>query len=176
MLSGPSFRSAFVFSINPLIFCSFSWSLTIRSPSSWLYTLACAVVQKYLLWLFRLLVLILQSTCFICTTWKREQTTEQQSHRAYEQTKSKQKQNYVTSHSTWPCVLLLDLAHRQCSGIIKGWLHCLTSESNARFLVNNILFFGSAWSGHGANPVFFNKKNKDWTFKTLTNSSPLYVR
>ena len=28
-------------------FFSFSWSLTIISPSSWLYTLACAVVQKY---------------------------------------------------------------------------------------------------------------------------------
>ena len=28
--------------------------------------------------------------------------------------------------------------------IIKGWLHCLTSESKRRFLVSNILF-GSAW-------------------------------
>ena len=24
-------------------------------------------------------------------------------------------------------------------------------------------------SGHGANPIFFNKKNKDWTFRTLAN-------
>ena len=28
--------------------------------------------------------------------------------------------------------------------IIKGWLHCLTSEAKRRFLVSNILF-GSAW-------------------------------
>ena len=89
-------------------------------------------------------VLNLQSTCFICTTWKRKQTMEQQPHRACERTKSKQKQNQVMSHSNWPRVLLFDLAHKQCNGIIKGWLHCLTSESKGRFLVNNILF-GSAW-------------------------------
>ena len=29
--------------------------------------------------------------------------------------------------------------------IIKGWLHCLTSESKGRFHVNNILIFSSAW-------------------------------
>ena len=28
---------------------------------------------------------------------------------------------------------------------LKGWLHCLTSEPKGRFLVNNILMFGSAW-------------------------------
>ena len=58
--------------------------------------------------------------------------------------KSKQKQNQVRSHSNWPCVLLFDLAHKQCNGIIKGWLHCHTSEWKGRFLVNNMLF-GSAW-------------------------------
>ena len=29
---------------------------------------------------------------------------------------------------------------KQCNGIIKGWLHCLTSESKGRFLANNILY------------------------------------
>ena len=24
-------------------------------------------------------------------------------------------------------------------------------------------------SGHGANPIFFNKENKDWTSRTLAN-------
>ena len=86
--------------------------------------------------------LISQSTCFMCTIWKRKQTTEQQLHLAFERTKSKQKQNQVTSHSNWPRVPLFKLA---CSGIIKGWLHCLTSESQGRFLVNNVLMFGSAW-------------------------------
>ena len=33
--------------------------------------------------------------------------------------KSKQKQTQVTSHSNWPCVLMFDLTHKQCSGIIK---------------------------------------------------------
>ena len=27
-------------------------------------------------------------------------------------------------------------------------------------------------SGHGANPIFFNKKNKDWTSRTLANPPP----
>ena len=45
---------------------------------------------------------------------------EQQTHSACEQTKSKQKQKQVTSHSNWPPILLLDLAHKQGSGIIKG--------------------------------------------------------
>ena len=37
------------------------------------------------------------------------------------------KQNQVTWRSSWPPVLLFDLAHKQCHGIIKEWLHCLTS-------------------------------------------------
>ena len=52
MLSGPSFRSAFVFSVNSLILSAFpltSFHLAEASLSSfsWLYTLARAVVQKY---------------------------------------------------------------------------------------------------------------------------------
>ena len=34
----------------------------------------------------------------------------------------------------------------------------------------------SMMSGHGANPIFFNKKDKDWTSGTLVNPPPLYVR
>ena len=48
-------------------------------------------------------------------------------------------------HLNWPHILLFDLAGKQCYGIIKGLLHCLTSESKRRFLVNNILTFGWAW-------------------------------
>ena len=52
MLSGPSFKSAFVFSINSLILSGFPLtSFHLAEPSlsafSWLYTLACEVVQKY---------------------------------------------------------------------------------------------------------------------------------
>ena len=51
MLSGPSFRSAFVFSINSLIFSGFpliSFRLAEASLSAllWLYTLVCAAVQN----------------------------------------------------------------------------------------------------------------------------------
>ena len=38
--------------------------------------------------------------------------------------------------SNEPRVLLLDIAHKQCNSIIKGWLHCLTSESKRRFFAN----------------------------------------
>ena len=63
---------------------------------------------------------ILQSTSFICTTWKRKQTMKKQPYRTSERTKSKQKRNKVMSHSNWPRVLLFGLAHKQCSGINKG--------------------------------------------------------
>ena len=49
--------------------------------------------------LLTFVVLIWQSTYFICTTWKRTQTIEKQPHRACKRTKSKQKRNQVTSDS-----------------------------------------------------------------------------
>ena len=57
----------------------------------------------------------------------------------------KTKTSHITSHSNWPRVLLFDLTHKLCKGIIERWFHCLTSESKRRFLVNNILMFGSVW-------------------------------
>ena len=47
MLSGPSFRSAFVFSINSLILHTSFITEALPSPFSWLYTFVCAVAQKY---------------------------------------------------------------------------------------------------------------------------------
>ena len=49
MLSRPSFRSAFIFSINALILCDLSltsFHLAEASLSAF-YTLVCAVAQKY---------------------------------------------------------------------------------------------------------------------------------
>ena len=66
-------------------------------------------------------------------------------HHAYERMKLKQKQNQISSHSNWPHILLLNLAHKQCNGIINGWTNCLTSESKGRLLINNIVMFCSAW-------------------------------
>ena len=61
-------------------------------------------------------------------------TMVQQSHRACERTKSKQKQKQSMSYLNSPRVLLFGLAHKQCNGFIKGWLHSLTSEPKGSFL------------------------------------------
>ena len=52
MLSGPSFRSAFVFSINSLILSGFPLTFFDLAEASlsaftWLYTLVCAAVENY---------------------------------------------------------------------------------------------------------------------------------
>ena len=74
MLSSTSFRSDFVFSINSLILFSFpltSFHLAETSlyAFSWLYSLVCAVVQKY--------EMSFIYNCLHCTTWKRKQTMKQ---------------------------------------------------------------------------------------------------
>ena len=105
-----------------------------------------------------------------------QQTMEKQPHRACKRKKSKQKQNQVTSQSNWPRILSFDLAHKQFNGIIKGWLHCLTSESIGKVLVNNTLIFDSAWYLVMAQIQFsLIKKNKNWISRTLvtTPSPPL---
>ena len=129
MLSRPSFRSVFVFSINSLILPGFpltSFYLAEASLStfSWLYTLMWSVVQKdheisFIYSHFKY-ILILQSICFICATWKRKQTMEQQPGRACDRTMSKEKRNQVTSHYNWPRVPWFDLVNKQCNGITKG--------------------------------------------------------
>ena len=108
--SGLSFRSAFVFNINSLIFSGFrltffafiwsksrqSWTEPALCTFSWHYILVCEVVQKYHEMLFLkkfFLVLILHSTCFIFITSKGKQTTEKQLHRAWEWTKSNKKKS-----------------------------------------------------------------------------------
>ena len=66
-------------------FFSFSGSLTfcrfillcVQLPKQ-CYEIAQTMLRNvFYLWLFIFLVLILQSACFICTTWKRKQTIEQ---------------------------------------------------------------------------------------------------
>ena len=142
-------------------FLSFSYNKKVRWGQDWaesplsticflvaLYSLVCSYKKKQenLFFFFkkkkRFLVLILQWTCFICLSWKRKQTMEQQPHRTCEWTKPNKSKKRVTSHSNWPRILLFDLTHKQCNGIIKTWLHCLTSKSKWRFLANNILL---AW-------------------------------
>ena len=154
--------------------------------------------------LFTFLVLILQSACFICTTWKREQTMEQQPHHTCERTKLIQKQNQVTSHSNWPRLLLFDLAHNQCNGIIKDgftdWrqsqkedflsvrvcssdkmilLQYLSVSLNFGACLEHHIYYINVWlsmmSSHGADPVFFNEKIKIGRPEHLLTPTP-YVR
>ena len=116
--------------------------------------------MKIIVILFAFLVLLLQSACFISTTWKRKQTMEQQQHGACERTKTKQRQSQLTSYWNWARVIFSDLAHKQCNGIIKECLSCLTSESKGIFLIKHVNASLSMMSSHVANPVFFNKKNR----------------
>ena len=105
MLLGPLFRSTFVFSINSLMLFGFLLTFHLAEASLfaflWLSTLVCAIVQKYhkffYLKLIIFLLLILQSTCFICSTWKRKQTMEQKPHRACERTKDIKMKNKTKS-------------------------------------------------------------------------------
>ena len=103
--------------------------------------------------------------------FKVKQTMEQQPYRACEWTKSKteQSKNKVTIQSNWPRVLLFDLVHKQCNSIIKGWLHYLMSELSDVRVKRKIscLYYQHDVCDHAANPIFFNKKNKDWTSRTL---------
>ena len=59
--------------------------------------------------------------------------------------------------------------------IIKGWLHCLTSESKRRFLVSNILF-GSAWCLVIAQIQFSLIKKIGRSEHLLHPPQPFYVR
>ena len=111
------------------------------------FTSLCAQLSKNITKCFlkkSFLKLILKSTYFICITWKRKQTIWNNSRTVdvNEWNQTKTKKTKVTSYSNWPRVLLIDFANKQCSGIIKGWLHCLTSESKGRFLAHDILL---AW-------------------------------
>ena len=150
MLSGFSFRLAFVFNINSLVLLGFpltSFHLAEASLSlfSWLYTLACAVIQKYHKMFF----------IYICSHFQYSFCNQpilfaqpEDINKLYYGTttalcmwtneiKTKAKPSHVTFKLT--SVQLFNLAHKQSDGIIKGWLHCLTSESKERSLVNNIL-------------------------------------
>ena len=123
------------------------------------FACSCPNISPNVLFKKVFLVLIFQSTCFIYITWKHnKQIMGQQPHRPCQWTTANKNNNKImpTSYSNWPRVLLFNLAHEQCNGIIKRWLHCLATESKLKFLAINILL---AWClVIGANTIFFNKK------------------
>ena len=133
----------------------------------------CPKISRNVLLKKLFLVLILQSTCLICIAWKRKQIIEQQPHRACDEwTKpnKNRKINKAASYSKWPRFLLFDLAHKHCSGIIKVWLRCLTSEAKGRFLADNILL---AWYLVMVQIQFsLIIEKQDWTSRILANPPP----
>ena len=155
MLSGPSFRLAFVFSINshilpgfPLTF--FDLAEASISAFSWLYTLVCAGVQKFtkcvLFTFIQFLALILQSTFLISRTWKRKQTIKQQPHRAWELHRLIWWQVPVVSASSvwWPGTLSPPI------WFIRGlvlWSFLYRSSSPEVFLRKGVLKICSKYTG-----------------------------
>ena len=101
--------SGWLFSINPLILSCFPLT-SFRLAEVLLCTFSGVHVSQkrgfkrpkisqniFYLWLLTFLVLILQSTWFICRNWKRKQSMKQELYRPCEKRKSKQKQNQMTS-------------------------------------------------------------------------------
>ena len=66
--------------------------------------------------------------------------------------KTKTKSSHFTFKFTTRSIVRL--AHRQCNGISKEWLHCMTSELKGRFPVDVWL---SMMSAHSANTIFLKK-------------------
>ena len=133
MLSGPSFRAVFLFSINSLIFSgvlltSFHLAETSLSAFSWRYILVCAVVQK-------------SNEMFFIYNYLHFEYSFSNQPVLFAQLENlnklcnKNRTVHVNEQNN-------DLAHKQCNGIIKRSLYCLTLESKRIFLVNNILMFG----------------------------------
>ena len=117
--------------------------------------------MAFVLQLFTFLVFILQSNCFIIVIrngnfpflmtmvlfaqleninkpWNNNRNVHVNERN---QNKNKTKLSHVQIDHA---LILFDLAHKLCNGIIKEWLHCLTSDSKGRFLVIIMLMFGSA--------------------------------
>ena len=93
-------------------------------------TLVCAVVQKYhemsfiynyshFWYSFCNQPVLFAKLENVSKPWNNSPTVH-----ANERNQNKNKSK-VTSYSNWPRVLLFDLAHKQCIGFIKEWLHCL---------------------------------------------------
>ena len=136
------FRLAFVFSIISLNLPGFQLTSSPLSPFSWIYTLIYAVVQnitKCLFYNYSHFNTHFATNLFYLHSLKTETRLWKNNRTVQVNKRNKNKNRTNTSHSNWPRVLRDFLAHKQCNGIIKGWLHCLMSESKGRFLANNIL-------------------------------------
>ena len=119
MLSGLSFRSAFVFSASSLILYGFPLTFFRLAEAN----LVPRAILKKLKTSF--------SSCSCSEKMRWGSSSAEAS----------------LSTFSWLYILLCpkispNVFHKQYDGIIKGWLHCLMAESKRRFLANNILL---AW-------------------------------
>ena len=144
MLSGPSFRSAFAFNINLLIFSGF--------PLACFY-----LAEAYLLFLsFTLLFVQLPKLSHFQYSFCNQPVLFAQLEKVNKfwdnnctvyvnkRSQNKCKPSHVTFKLTTGSVLRFICQTMQwLAYLIKGWLNYLTSESKGRFLVNNIVIFGS---------------------------------
>ena len=151
MLSGPSLRSAFVLSINSLILSGFPLTFYHLAEAS----LECAVIQNYqemsFFIIIHILVVILQSTCFICTTWKRKQAMEQQPNGACERTKSKQKQNQI-DHALY---CLIQPTNNVMVSLKDGFTVWRQSQKENFLSIIYCLAQHDVWSPRKANSSFY---------------------
>ena len=148
MLSGLSFSSAFVFSINSLIFFGFPLTSCHLAEASIVprailkkiknlffcvgvkvelkphyllfrgFISLCVQLSKNITKCFLFIIIHFFSTHFAINLFYLSKLWN--SNFTLHVNERNQNKNKVTSHSDWPRVLLFHLAHKQCNGIIKG--------------------------------------------------------
>ena len=134
MLLGPSFRLAFVFSINSLILSGFSLTSfhlaeVSLSAFSWLYTVECAVIQKYhemsfiydyshFLYSFCHQPALFAQYENVNKPWNNNRIVH-----GYErsQNQNKTKPRHIQIYHALYCSIQWNKTHKQCNGVIKGW-------------------------------------------------------
>ena len=144
----PSGRLSFSVSTHLILsgfpLTSFYLAEASQSAFSWLYTIMCAVVQKYhemsFIYNYSHFWYLFCNQPVLNKVWNNNHTVHMN-----ERNRNKIKPSHVTFKLNTRSIV-------RFRAIIKGWLHCLTSESKIRFL-----FRLSMMSDHGANPIFFNK-------------------
>ena len=147
MLSGPSFRLPFVFSINSLILSGFSLTFFHLAESS-LSAFSC--FSKNIMKCLLFIIIHIFSTHFVISLFHLHNLKTYTNYGTTiplcmwtNEIKTKTKSSHITFKLTTGSIA--QFSPQTWNGIIKGWFHCLALVSKRRFLVNNVLMFGSAW-------------------------------
>ena len=175
--------SAFVFSINSLILSSFHLTFlhlaeVSLSAFSWLYTLMCEVAQKYHEMYFTCNHFYYSFCHQLALFAQREKVNKlwNNNHTVHENERNQNKKScLIQIEHSFHC-LIYPTNNTMVS--LKDGFTVWRQSQKEDFLstINYINVLLSMMPGHGANPIFFNKKNKDWTSRTLPNPPPTYVQ